>query len=113
LASRGILNGKIGGAFASPTSPNGGQETASMSIIANLLHFGMIVVGPPYSPTGFIDKTGQRHPSAIDLEGARQQGRLIAQAAEKLSGRGDSGGAATSSTQSISNPRRRALHILN
>jgi NAD(P)H dehydrogenase (quinone) len=94
LVSLGLLNGKVGGAFASPTSPNGGHEAASMSIITNLLHFGMIVVGPPYSATTMTDGTGQRHPSALDLEGARQQGRLIAQTAERLSGRGESGTAA-------------------
>ncbi len=88
LVSLGLLNGKVGGAFTSPTSPNGGHEAASMSIITNLLHFGMIVVGPPYSATTIADATGQRHPSVLDLEGARQQGRLIAQTAEKLSGPG-------------------------
>jgi NAD(P)H dehydrogenase (quinone) len=93
LASRGILTGKVGGAFASPSSRNGGQEATSMSIIANLLHFGMIVVGPPYFPTTLADETGQRHPSALDLEVARQQGRLIAQTAKKLSGRRGSGAA--------------------
>jgi NAD(P)H dehydrogenase (quinone) len=93
LASRGILIGKVGGAFASPTSSNGGQEGASMSIIANLLHFGMIVVGPPYSATTIADATGQRHPSAFDLEGARQLGRLIAYTAEKVSRQGESGAA--------------------
>ncbi len=93
LASRGSLNGKVGGAFASPTSRNGGQEAASMSIITNLLHFGMIVVGPPYSATTIADAAGQRHPSALDLEGAQQLGRLVAQTAEKLSGRGESGAA--------------------
>jgi NAD(P)H dehydrogenase (quinone) len=93
LASRGILNGKIGGAFASPAGRNGGQEVTSMSIIANLLHFGMIVVGPPYCATT-LDETGERHPSALDLEAARQQGRLIAQTAEKLRGWGESGAAA-------------------
>lgn len=88
LSSRGILNGKVGGAFTSPSSLNGGQETASMSIITNLLHFGMIVVGPPYSATTIADTTGQRHPSGLDLEGAWQQGRRIAEVAEKLSVRG-------------------------
>jgi NAD(P)H dehydrogenase (quinone) len=93
LVSLDILNGKVGGAFASPTSRNGGHEAASMSIITNLLHFGMIVVGPPYSATTIADATGQRHPSALDLEGARQQGILIAQTAEKLSDRGASSAA--------------------
>jgi NAD(P)H dehydrogenase (quinone) len=94
LAGRGILNGKVGGAFVSPTSRNGGQEAAWMSIINNLLQFGMIVAGPPYHPTTLTDEAGERHPSATDLEGARQQGRLIAQTAQRLSGgRGESGAA--------------------
>ncbi len=86
LANRGVLQGKVGGAFASPTSQNGGQEAASMSIITNLLYFGMVVVGPPYSATTIVDSTGQRHPSPLDLEGARQLGRLVALTAEKLAG---------------------------
>jgi len=85
LASLDVLSGKVGGAFASPTSVSGGHESTSMSIITNLLHFGMIVVGPPYCATAFADEAGQRHPNALDLEGARQQGRLIAQTAEKIS----------------------------
>jgi NAD(P)H dehydrogenase (quinone) len=93
LASLGIFKGKVGGAFSSPTSLNGGHETTSMSIILNLLHFGMIVVGPPYSAVALADEGGQRHPSTLDLEGARRQGRLIAETAEKLSGRGESGAA--------------------
>ena len=93
LARRGIFNGKVGGAFVSPTSRNGGQEGAWMSIINNLLQFGMIVVGPPYSPTTLADEAGERHPSAIDLEGARQQGKLITQTVNRLSGLGESGAA--------------------
>jgi NAD(P)H dehydrogenase (quinone) len=93
LSGQGFLKGKVGGAFTSPTSPNGGQESASMSIITNLLHFGMIVVGPPYSATTMADAAGQRHPSPQDLEGARQQGRLIAETADRLSGQGGSGAA--------------------
>lgn len=91
LASLDILRGKIGGAFASPTSASGGHESTSMSIITNLLHFGMIVVGPPYCATAFSDEAGQRHPNALDLERAHEQGRLIAQTAEKISDRGASG----------------------
>jgi NAD(P)H dehydrogenase (quinone) len=93
LASKGILNGKVGGAFVSPTSRSGGQEATSMSIITNLLHLGMIAVGPPFSATALTDSTGQRHPSTFDLEGARQQGRLIAQTAQMLSSSEESGAA--------------------
>jgi NAD(P)H dehydrogenase (quinone) len=93
LASRGIFKGKVGGAFSSPASLNGGHEATSMSILTNLLHFGMVVAGPPYCATALADDSGQRHPSPLDLEGARQQGKLVAQTAAKLSGRGKSGAA--------------------
>lgn len=102
LWMRGALNGKVGGAFASTASQHGGQETTLFSIITNLLHFGMTIVGLPYSHQGqmTLDEivggspygattiaggTGQRQPSAIELAGAQHQGMLIAKAARKLS----------------------------
>jgi len=101
LWMRGALNGKVGGAFASTASQHGGQETTLFSIITNLLHFGMTVVGLPYSYQGQLNieevagcspygattiagSQGQRQPSAIEIEGARFQGRLIAATAAKL-----------------------------
>ena len=101
LWMRGALNGKVGGAFTSTAAQHGGQETTLFSIITNLLHFGMTVVGLPYSHQGQMTMdeivggspygattiaggTGQRQPSAIDLAGARHQGMLIAQTAAKL-----------------------------
>lgn len=103
LWARGALHGKVGGAFTSTATQHGGQETTLFSVIANLLHFGMVVVGLPYSHAGqmSLDEIvggspygastiaggqGQRQPSAIDLDGARHQGRLIAETAIKLSG---------------------------
>jgi NAD(P)H dehydrogenase (quinone) len=97
----GVLDGKVGGGFTSTATQHGGQEATLFSIIANLLHFGMTVVGLPYSHQGqmSIDEIvggspygattiaggkGQRQPSAIELEGARFQGRLIAETANKL-----------------------------
>ena len=104
LWMRGALNGKVGGAFTSTASQHGGQEATLFSIITNLLHFGMPIVGLPYSHQGqmTLDEivggspygattiaggTGQRQPSALDLEGAKHQGKLIAQTAQKLSGK--------------------------
>jgi len=101
LWMRGALHGKVGGAFTSTATQHGGQEMTLFSIIANLLHFGMIVVGLPYSHQGqmTLDEIaggspygattiaggqGQRQPSQIDLEGARFQGKLIAETANKL-----------------------------
>jgi NAD(P)H dehydrogenase (quinone) len=97
----GALNGKVGGAFTSTATQHGGQEETLFSIIANLLHFGMTIVGLPYSHQGqmtldeivggspygattIAGAQGQRQPSAIELEGARFQGRLIAEMANKL-----------------------------
>ena len=103
LWARGALNGKVGGAFTSTATQHGGQEVTLFSIITNLMHFGMTIVGLPYSFQGqmALDKVvggspygattiaggqGQRQPSAIELEGARFQGKLIAETANKLFG---------------------------
>ena len=101
LWARGALNGKVGAAFTSTATQHGGQEMTLFSIITNLLHFGMVVVGLPYSHQGqmTLDEIvggspygattiaggqGQRQPSAIELEGARHQGKLVAETANKL-----------------------------
>jgi NAD(P)H dehydrogenase (quinone) len=99
----GKLIGKVGGAFTSTATQHGGQETTLFSIITNLLHHGMIVVGLPYSfqgqqrldevtgggPYGATTITGgdgSRQPTENELAGARHQGELIAQTAKKLFG---------------------------
>ena len=103
LWARGALNGKVGGAFTSTASQHGGQETTLFSIITNLLHFGMTIVGldygfqgqmgvdkvrggAPYGATTIADSDGSRQPAAEELEGARYQGRRIAETAIKLRG---------------------------
>jgi NAD(P)H dehydrogenase (quinone) len=45
LWAKGALHGKVGGAFTSSATQHGGQETTLFSIITNLLHFGMVIVG--------------------------------------------------------------------
>jgi NAD(P)H dehydrogenase (quinone) len=104
LWMRGALHGKVGGAFTSTAAQHGGQEVTLFSIITNLLHFGMTVVGLPYSYQGqmtldeivggspygattIAGSSGQRAPSALELDGARHQGQLIASTAAKLAGR--------------------------
>jgi NAD(P)H dehydrogenase (quinone) len=101
LWMRGALHGKVGGAFTSTAAQHGGQEVTLFSIITNLLHYGMIIVGLPYSHQGqmTLDEIvggspygattvaggqGQRQPSAIDLAGAHHQGELVAKTANKL-----------------------------
>ena len=103
LWMRGALHGKVGGAFTSTATQHGGQEVTLFSVITNLLHFGMTIVGLPYSHQGQmrIDEVvggspygattiaggrGERQPSATELDGARFQGKLIAETATKLFG---------------------------
>ena len=103
LWMKGALHGKVGGAFASTATQHGGQETTLFSIITNLLHFGMTVVGlnygfagqmkldevtggSPYGATTITGGDGSRLPSANELAGARYQGRVIAETAKKLHG---------------------------
>jgi NAD(P)H dehydrogenase (quinone) len=97
----GALNGKVGGAFTATATQHGGQEVTLFSIITNLLHFGMTIVGLPYSYQGqmtldeivggspygattITGSQGQRQPSVMELDGARFQGKLIATTASKL-----------------------------
>ena len=103
LWARGALNGKVGAAFTATGTQHGGQETTLFSLITNLLHFGMVIVGmdygfsgqqndkeivggAPYGATTVAGGDGSRHPTAIDLDGARYQGRRVAETAAKLFG---------------------------
>ncbi|QUD89165.1 NAD(P)H:quinone oxidoreductase [Phenylobacterium montanum] len=103
LWAKGALHGKVGGAFTSTATQHGGQETTLFSIITNLLHFGMVVVGldyghagqmtldeitggSPYGASTIAGGDGSRQPSANELAGARYQGRKIAETAAKLKG---------------------------
>ena len=101
--ARGELNGKVGAAFTSSVTQHGGQETALFSILTNLLHFGMTIVGldygfagqmrndevvggAPYGATTIANGDGSRQPSETELEGARYLGRRVANTAAKLFG---------------------------
>jgi len=103
LWARGALVGKVGAAFTSTATQHGGQETTLFSIITNLLHFGMTVVGldygsshqmtleeitggAPYGATTVAGGDGSRQPSEKELEGARYLGRRVAETAAKLFG---------------------------
>jgi NAD(P)H dehydrogenase (quinone) len=100
---KGALVGKVGSAFTSTATQHGGQETTLIGLIQTLLHHGMIVAGLPYawagqmtldeisggSPYGattITGNTGARLPSENELDGARWQGRYVAETAKKLFG---------------------------
>jgi len=97
----GKLIGKVGSVFASTATQHGGQESTILSTHTVLLHQGMVIVGLPYawqgqmkldevtggSPYGattIAAGDGSRQPSANELEGARFQGRHVAEIAAKL-----------------------------
>ena len=101
LWQKGALIGKVGAAFTSTASQHGGQETTLWSILNNLLHMGMTVVGldygfdglvgvdevkggTPYGASTIADGDGSRQPSEVELGGARYLGKRVAQTAAKL-----------------------------
>ncbi len=103
LWATGALNGKVGAAFASTASQHGGQEMTLFSIITNLLHFGLIIVGldygfqgqltldevsggAPYGATTITGADGSRQPTEKELDGARYLGGRVAEVAAKLHG---------------------------
>ncbi|MDI1326376.1 MAG: NAD(P)H:quinone oxidoreductase [Brevundimonas sp.] len=100
---KGALVGKVGSAFTSTATQHGGQETTLIGLIQTLLHHGMLIAGLPYawagqsridemtggSPYGATTITGgdgSRMPSENELDGARWQGRYVAETAQKLFG---------------------------
>lgn len=101
LWAKGALHGKVGAAFTSTATQHGGQETTLFSIITNLLHFGMVIVGmnygyagqttldeitggSPYGASTIAGGDGSRQPSQNELDGARYQGKAVAELAKKL-----------------------------
>lgn len=97
----GALVGKVGSVFSSTATQHGGQESTILTFHPVLLHLGMVVVGLPYSFQGQMGVSevmgntpygastiaggdGSRQPSAIELDGARFQGRHVAEIATKL-----------------------------
>lgn len=103
LWASGALTGKVGAAFTSTATQHGGQETTLFAILTNLMHFGMVTVGLPYSfqgqmrldevtggapygATTIAGGDGARQPTPNELDGARFQGRHVAQVAAKLAG---------------------------
>ena len=104
LWAQGKLVGKVGAVFTSTATQHGGQESTILSFHTVLLHLGFVIVGLPYSFTGQMGHDavmgnspygastiaggdGSRQPSQVELDGARFQGRHVAQIAAKLADR--------------------------
>ncbi|QIE54633.1 NAD(P)H:quinone oxidoreductase [Pikeienuella piscinae] len=103
LWAAGKLIGKVGSVFTSSATQHGGQESTILNFHTTLLHHGMVIVGLPYSFEGqmtleeitggspygastIAGGDGSRQPSALELDGARFQGRHVAGIARKLAG---------------------------
>ena len=103
LWAKGALIGKVGAAFTSTASQHGGQETTLLSILTNLLHMGLTIVGldygfdgqvgvdqvrggSPYGATTIAHSDGSRQPQANELDGARYLGKRVAETVAKLVG---------------------------
>ncbi|OJU11431.1 MAG: NAD(P)H:quinone oxidoreductase, type IV [Caulobacterales bacterium 68-7] len=103
LWAKGALVGKVGGSFTSTATQHGGQELTQFSILTNLFHHGLRIVGLPYAFAGQmgVDKIrggspygastitggdGSRMPDEDELAGARFQGKYAAETAKAIFG---------------------------
>ncbi|MCF8050582.1 MAG: NAD(P)H:quinone oxidoreductase [Desulfobacterales bacterium] len=100
LWMNGEMEGKPAGVFTSTASTHGGQETTLLTMMAPLLHLGMIIVGVPYSTPGMIHTEarggtpygastiagpqGELTPTEEDLKIAMVLGRRVAETTLKL-----------------------------
>jgi NAD(P)H dehydrogenase (quinone) len=95
LWAKGALNGKVGSAFTSTSTPHGGNETTILTLFIPMAHLGLIIVPTGYAdpavfasgtPYGASSVSGQNNtlPTETDLAVARHQGRRVAQVAAAL-----------------------------
>ncbi|MDN5929406.1 MAG: NAD(P)H:quinone oxidoreductase [Hyphomicrobiales bacterium] len=103
LWAKGALVNKVGSVMSSTATQHGGAELAILSAQATLQHHGMVIVplsyayqgqsgndvvrgGSPYGMTTTSDTDGSRQPSEQELEGAKFQGKRVAEITIKLHG---------------------------
>ncbi|MCX7305384.1 MAG: NAD(P)H:quinone oxidoreductase [Hyphomicrobiales bacterium] len=103
LWAKGALINKVATVMSSTATQHGGQELAILTTQASLQHHGLIIVplsyaypgqsgvdvvrgGSPYGMTTLSDSDGSRQPSAQELEGAKFQGKRLAEITNKLHG---------------------------
>ncbi|MBC2886647.1 NAD(P)H:quinone oxidoreductase type IV [Ochrobactrum sp. CM-21-5] len=100
---KGALLNKVGSVMVSTATQHGGAELALISTQWQMQHHGMIIVplsyayegqmgndvvrgGAPYGMTTTADSDGSRQPSEQELDGARFQGKRVAEITAKLHG---------------------------
>jgi NAD(P)H dehydrogenase (quinone) len=91
--SRGLLAGKVYGAFGSAGTAHGGHESTLLSLHNVFYHWGGLIVPPGYTddiqfqlgnPYGVSHRSGDGGPGEQVLEGARYQAKRITQMAAAL-----------------------------
>lgn len=100
--AKGALIGKVGAAFTSTGTQHAGQEMTLMSLITNLMHYGMTIAsfpfsfpglseinevtgGTPYGASTIAGPDGSRAVSQNELNGAQFFGKHVAEVTNKLS----------------------------
>ncbi len=103
LWAKGALIDKVASVMSSTATQHGGAEFALISAQVSLQHHGMIIVplsyayegqsgndvvrgGAPYGMTTTSNTDGSRMPSEQELEGARFQGKRVAELTARLHG---------------------------
>lgn len=103
LWAKGALLDKVGSVMVSTATQHGGAEIALVATQTMMQHHGMIIVplsyayqaqmgndvvrgGAPYGMTTTTNGDGSRFPSEQELEGAKFQGKRVAEIAAKLHG---------------------------
>lgn len=100
LWSKGLMEGKPAGLFTSTATSHGGQETTLLTMMAPLIHLGMVIVGVPYSTPGMLHtegrggtpygastiagSSGELSPAPEDLAIAQALGKRVAEITKKL-----------------------------
>lgn len=102
--SQGLMVNKVGSVFTSTNTQHGGQETTFNGFFTNLLHFGMVIVGVPFTESRLSNTEtvsggtpygastvgsgdGSRYPTENELAIARFQGKHVATIAKQLAGK--------------------------
>lgn len=103
LWAKGALLNKVGSVMASTATQHGGAELALINAQVFMQHHGMLIVplsyayegqsgndvvrgGAPYGMTTTSNTDGSRQPSEQELDGAKFQGKRVAEIAIKLHG---------------------------
>ena len=84
-AVRGQLENKVGAAFTSSGSHEGGNQTTLLSIIQAMLIHAMIVVGDPIEAGGHYGVVAVGEPDGKVLEACRLLGLRVGNLVKKLS----------------------------